>query len=114
MSLLIIVDKSVGAVTNFHNLVATLSEDRVIHVISQRFARARFVTQHFIEVGFDVHNYCNADNTIDSQVDRLIPVLESVDKVLVIGSLQASTVVAVAGILDAFIDAGRDVISCEA
>lgn len=113
MSLLIIVDKTVGAITDFHNLVAALTDDKVLHVISQRQARAGFITQHFTDSGFDVHNYVLANNTIDSQIDRLIPVLESINKILVVGAIQASTAVAVASVLDAFIEADRDVISYE-
>lgn len=113
MSLLIIADKTVGPITDFHNLVNGLADDKVIHVLSQRSSRARFIAQHFTEAGFDVHNYASADNTIDSQVDRLIPALEFIDKVLVVGAVQASTAVAVCGILDAFIDVDRDVITYE-
>lgn len=113
MSLLIIVDKTVGPITDFHNLVNALTEDKVVHIISQRQSRARFIAQHFAEVGFDVHNYVNADNSIDSQIDRLIPALESIDKALVVGAIHASTAVAISSILDAFIDVDRDVISYE-
>lgn len=113
MSILIVVDKTVGPITDFHNLVTALSEDKVIHIISQRVARARFVAQHFTEAGFDVHNYVNADNTVDSQIDRIIPALESIGKVLIVGAINASTAVAIASILDAFIEVDRDVISYE-
>lgn len=113
MSILIIADKTVGPMTSFHNLVSALAEDKVIYVMSNRSARARFITQHFVENGFDVHNFCNADNTIDSQIDRIIPALESIGTILVAGSLLPTTVLGVASIIDAFIGADRAVISYE-
>ena len=111
MSALIIVDKSVGPITDFHNFVNALVEDKQLYVMSQRMCRARFVTEHFTEAGFDVHNMCNADGTIDSQIDRIIPDLETIETVVVVGSLQPSTVIAVASIIDAFYGADRTVIS---
>lgn len=113
MALLIIVDKTVGPITDFHNLIAASSTDKVLYVISQRVNRARFVAQHFSEVDYDVHNLCNADNTIDSQIDRLIPSLQDIDTVIVVGALYPSTVVAVAGVLDALLEVDRAVISYE-
>lgn len=114
MALLIIVDKTVGPITDFHNLIAASTSDRVLYVISQRASRARFIAQHFSEVGYDVHNLCTADNTIDSQIDRLIPSLQDVDTTIVAGALQASTAVAIAGVLDALLEVDRPVISYEA
>lgn len=113
MSIIVIADKTVGPITDFHNLITAVAEDKVLYVLSQRASRARFIAQHFTEFGFDVHNYVNADDTIDSQIDRIIPELESIEKIIVVGAVQASTAVAVASILDAFIEAGRDVISYE-
>lgn len=113
MSVLILVDKTVGPITDFHNLVASLADDRTIYVMSGRSARARFVEQHFVANGFDVRNMCLADNTIDSQIDRIIHDLEHIDSILVVGALHASTVLGVASIIDAFHEADRDVISYE-
>lgn len=113
MALLIIADKTVGPITDFHNLIASLADDKIIYVISQRANRARFIAHHFIEAGYDVHNLCNADNTIDSQVDRILPALQDVERIIVAGSLCASTAVAVAGVIDAFLDVDRPVLSYE-
>lgn len=113
MSLLIIADKTVGPITDFHNLINTLTEDKVLYVMSNRASRSRFITQHFTESGFDVHNMCFADNTIDSQVDRIIPDLQSIQSIVVVGALHASTVVGVAGMLDAFLEVDRPVVSYE-
>lgn len=114
MALLIVVDKTVGPVTDFHNLVAASVTDDTLYIVSQRASRARFVAQHFTAIGYDVHNLCNADNTIDHQIDRLIPKLQDVDSVIVAGALQASTVVAIAGVLDALLEVDRPIISYEA
>lgn len=113
MSLLIIADKSVGPITDFHNLISSLADDKRLYVVSQRATRARFIAQHFTESGYDVHNMCNADNTIDSQIDRLIPDLQDIDQVVIAGALCASTVAAVACVLDALIEVDRSVISYE-
>lgn len=113
MSILIIADKTVGPITDFHNLVSTLVDDDIIYVMSGRASRARFITQHFTESGFDVHNLCNADNTIDSQIGRIIPTLEDIGTILVVGALQASTVLGVASMIDAFIAVDRPVMSYE-
>lgn len=113
MATLIIVDKTVGPITDFHNLVAATATDKVLYVISQRMSRARFVAQHFNEADYDVHNMCSADNTIDSQIDRLIPSLQDVNNVIVAGALCATTAVAVAGLLDAILEVDRPIISYE-
>lgn len=113
MSLLIIADKTVGPITDFHNLVTALAEDKVVYVMSNRATRARFITQHFTQNGFDVRNMCSADNTIDSQIDRITPQLDGVDSLLVAGSLCANTVLGVASIIDAFLAVDRTVLSYE-
>lgn len=113
MSILVIADKTVGPITDFHNLVAALAEDKIIYVMSNRSSRARFIAQHFTENGFDVHNLCSADNTIDFQIDRIIPDLEDIGTVLVVGALCANTVLGVADIIHAFISVDRPVISYE-
>lgn len=113
MSTLIIVDKTVGPISDFHNLVVELVKDKILYVMSGRVSRTRFIEQHFVENGFDVHNMCIADNTINSQIDRIMPYLESIDSILIAGALSASTVSGVASIIDAFLEADRDVISYE-
>lgn len=113
MSALIIVDKTVGPITDFHNFVNALVTDKTLYVMSNRAARALFVTQHFANACFDVHNLSNADNTIDSQVDRIIPFLESIDVLVIVGALHARTVTGVASIIDAFYEVDRDVIAYE-